>query len=127
MIIRKSRHTIEEYQLISALVKSVPKDTDPIMLANTVISHIERVLPQILDEISLPPKMSAEKHFVERARLRGGSGFRQPSKAERRRIGAELEREAKLDGVRLVKEQIHATYLASLGAAAATASKEPDV
>jgi len=108
--------------LIAQLIKHLHKDTDPVLLADLVISHIESALPEILERLELPAKMSAEKRYIEQARLRG-TGFRQSSKTARRLIAARLNQESKLDAIRQVREQIRTTV--QLTSKGSTSSESP--
>ena len=92
------------------------------LLADLVISHIESALPEILERLELPAKMSAEKRYIEQARLRG-TGFRQSSKTARRLIAARLNQESKLDAIRQVREQIRTTV--QLTSKGSTSSESP--
>lgn len=91
--------------MIADLARNVKTDADVRGLANALISHIEQVLPNILNEIVLP-RTSAEKHFIRVARLKGQSGFRRPSRKQQRDIAAGLKHERRLDAIREIKTRM---------------------
>lgn len=103
--------------MITELLRHFPRDTDPAVVADLVVSYIEQSLPSILQEVSLPKTMSPTQRSTERNRLRGKHGYRQVPKSARPLIQAKLDQADRVDAFWNVRNQIKQ---ASLPTASAT-------
>lgn len=92
--------------MINELLRHFPKDTDPRIVSDTMISVIEQALPRIIQDVTLPAKMSATQRTAEIGRLQGRPGFKQASKSARPFVQARLDQANKVDAIWQVRAQL---------------------